>query len=85
METKFIGEKVRHNQLKTILVNHVLEGSRTKLVVTVIDRGPGYDAFHKKYKGVKTKNGWYRGENREFGNQDIIHINSIQKPHAAAI
>lgn len=54
------------------LVTEIKKNSRTMVTVKDIDRGPGWCNDTKKYIGVKTPNGWYRGQNHDF-KTGIIH------------
>lgn len=52
----------------------MVEGSRTLVIVKDIERGKGWDESTQSYKGIFTKNGWYRGENDGYGDEVEIHI-----------
>lgn len=77
MEAIKIGGTYNHRYLGKVVVLSKVEKSRTKYNVECVDRGPGWDEKTKSYKGVKNSVGWYRGENRQFGHQDIVHKNEL--------
>ena len=63
----------------------MVEGSRTKAIVKDIERGPGWDETSQSYKGVSTKNGWFRGKNNGFGDELEIHIKYINELNAVEL
>jgi len=77
-QNAYIGKIVSASGIGRVKVLSAVINSRTLLNVLQINRGEGYDEVSKKYKGVKTSTGWYRGENREFGKTDTIHLNTIE-------
>lgn len=76
---KLIDKYFKHKDLGEVKVLSKVEKSRTKVLVRVIDRGPGYDHDKKRYRGVRTKGGWYRGENREYGTEHEVHHKDLTK------
>lgn len=66
-----------HDDLGEIKVINKVEKSRTKYIVKILERGPGWDSSTQNYKGVKVKSGWFRGENREFETEHIVHKNTL--------
>jgi len=73
----YLNKRYMHNDLGLIEVISVAPKSRTKVAVKILDRGKGWDENKQRYKGVRISTGWYRGENREYGNVDIVHINTL--------
>lgn len=71
---KLVGKTKTHPKLGKVLVTSIQNNSRVLVNVECIDRGEGYDEATGKYKGVKVKGGWYRGENRLFGVKEVAHI-----------
>lgn len=61
---------------------NMVEGSRTKVIVRDIERGLGWDEATQSYKGVGTKNGWFRGQNKGFDDELEIHIKYINELNA---
>lgn len=74
----YLNKNFVHDSLGKVEVMAVEENSRTKVIVNVIDRGKGWNETKRKYTGVNISTGWYRGENREFGNIDIVHIKTLK-------
>lgn len=74
----YLNKEFVHDSLGKVEVMAVEENSRTKVIVKVIDRGEGWDKTKRKYTGVNISTGWYRGENREFGNIDVVHIKTLK-------
>lgn len=82
----YIGKVLNHPQLGKVTVDSKVANSRTMVEVTVIDRGEGWNELKQRYTGV-TKHGvdfkgrkttsWQRGENKQFGHKDIVHINTL--------
>jgi len=68
-----IGNLVTLNHQGVYKVIAKQPNSRTLLLLEDIDRGKGWCDATKKYVGVKTPNGWYRGQNYDYGNQIIRH------------
>lgn len=75
---EYLGKEFVHDSLGKVEVMAVEDNSRTKVIVKVIDRGKGWDETKRKYIGVKVSTGWYRGENRQFGNVDVVHIKTLK-------
>lgn len=83
-----LHKEMIHSTLGKVFVEKAVENSRTKVVVTVLDRGKGWDDLRQSYKGVRTvtKNlfghtesqTWSRGENYTHGQTDEVHINSLR-------
>lgn len=57
----------------------MVEGSITKVIVKDIERGQGWCENTRSYKGVNTGSGWYRGENKGFGDELEVHIKDINE------
>lgn len=76
---KLIGKTCTHPNLKLVTVDGVHENSRVLVDVTVIDRGKGYNDIKQRYTGIRISTGWYRGENRDFGNKDFVHHHSLKQ------
>ena len=83
---KFIGKVAKHTILGKVTVDSAVDKSRVNVNVTCIDRGIGYDEISGTYKGVK-KSGisggvrvsrWSRGENKQFGHKDVVHIKTLE-------
>jgi len=74
---KLVGKIKKHQVLGKVCVDRVHAQTRTKVEVTVLDRGKGYNEIKETYTGVKVKKGWYRGENREYGTKHVVHINEL--------
>lgn len=74
---KLVGKIKKHPDLGKVSVDRVHGVSRTKVEVTVIDRGAGWCPITETYKGVRFKGGWKRGQNHEFGSKHIVHINEF--------
>jgi hypothetical protein len=68
-----IGKEFVHEKYGLILVKNKIPKSRTKLSVEIIERGPGYNPILNKYTGVKSKSGWYRGQNYAYGDVKEVH------------
>jgi hypothetical protein len=81
---KYIGNTYLHPRYKKVEVMKQIPGSRTKLEVKIVDRGPGYDETKKKYTGVRFKSGWCRGQNYAHGELKIIHYKEL-KPISSEI
>jgi hypothetical protein len=73
-----IGKRFTHDTLGKVQVVAVVEKSRTKVQVSILDRGKGYNKKTKKYSGVRNSVGWYRGQNRQYGNVDEVHIKTLK-------
>ena len=67
-----IGKMATHPQLGRVLVISVPEKSRTKVEVRCVDRGPGWNRDKQKYTGVRLFQGWIRGENKQYGHEDVV-------------
>lgn len=75
---KFIGKIKRHPTFGKVSVDRVHGKTRTKVEITCLERGEGWNEIKEKYVGVKTKSGWRRGQNREYGTKHIVHINELK-------
>jgi hypothetical protein len=75
---KYVGKVYVHKTLGKVTVDNIHESSRVLVDVTSVDRGEGWDEIRQTYKGVKRTNGWFRGENKQFGHKDVVHINELQ-------
>lgn len=75
---KLVGKVKNHTTLGKVTVDSIHNDSRVMVNITVIDRGRGYDEISGSYKGVRIRTGWYRGENRQFGHKDVIHIKELK-------
>ena len=88
MKTKeLVGKEVNHYHLGRVLIISVPKGSRVKLEVECIDRGPGWDDVRQTYTGVRAQflsddglrsKTWHRGENKQYGFKDIINIKELR-------
>jgi len=58
-------------------VDGIHEGSRVYVDVTVVDRGKGWSEKTQSYRCYTCSLGWSRGENREFGQKDHVHFNTL--------
>lgn len=76
---KLVGKIMFHPDNGKVSVDRVHGKSRTKVEVTNLDRGAGWCDITNKYKGVKTKGGWQRGQRHDFGETDVVHINELSK------
>ena len=75
---KLVGKIKRHSTLGKVSVDRVHGVGRTKVEVTVLERGKGWCDKTETYVGVKSKRGWMRGQNRDFGSKHIVHINDLK-------
>ncbi len=83
----YVGKYCHHQTHGEMFVDELPARSRTFVLATITDRGPGWDERTQSYKGhsctIKDSNGqivsasWSRGENREFGNQHLVHIKDL--------
>lgn len=73
-----IGKKFTHDDLGNVEVVGVVDNSRTKVLVSILDKGKGYNEKTGTYKGYKNSVGWMRGENREYGNVDEVHFKTLK-------
>ena len=84
---KGIKVKVIENNNKVWIgeIIKMKKGSRTKVLIKDIERGPGWDAKRDEYVGLYCydKNGnflsWNRGENFGYGQISTVHINQLEK------
>lgn len=74
---KYVGKVLKHPDLGNVTVDSTHEGSRVLVDVSVIDRGKGWNEIKQTYTGHKNSVGWMRGENRQFGHKDVVHINTL--------
>lgn len=72
-----IGDIVTHNYIGACEVIEHVKGSRTRVKIECIDRGPGWIKEKQKYIGVRKDGSWSRGENRHFGMVDTVHIKEL--------
>ena len=63
-----IGKEAMLDDQKVLVLKKV-DGTRTKVLVQYIDRGKGWDEKSQSYKGIKTHDGWQRGQNYRYGNK----------------
>jgi len=75
----YIGKRFIHDDLGKVEVVSVVDKSRTKVMALVLDRGKGWYKRTETYTGHKNSVGWMRGENREYGNVDEVHIKNLAK------
>jgi len=75
---EMVGKRFTHPDLGNVEVVSKEDKSRTKVLVKVLDKGKGFNEQSGTYKGVRISTGWYRGENREYGNIDIVHKNTLK-------
>lgn len=82
----YVGNTYTHPELGKVIVDSKVENSRTKLNVTCIDRGEGWNEIKEIYVGVKTHgidhegkktSTWKRGENKQYGFKDEVHYNTL--------
>jgi hypothetical protein len=76
---KYIGNTYLHARYKKVEVLSAVPKSRTLVEIKIIERGPGYDPDKQKYTGVKSKSGWYRGENYAYGTITTTHYKELQQ------
>lgn len=74
---KLVGKIKRHSDLGKVCVDRVHGTTRTKVEVTCLDRGEGWNEIKQTYVGVKFKGGWKRGQNHEYGSKHVVHINEL--------
>lgn len=74
---KYVGKEMLHPDLGKVKVLSIVKHSRVKVNVQVIDKGRGFNEVKDRYTGVRIKTGWYRGENREYGHEDEVHIKDL--------
>lgn len=75
---KFLDKELLTQHYGLVQVLGTVKDSRVKLRVKEIDRGKGWNEKLKTYTGVKSRHGWVRGENPNFGEIHEIHINEIE-------
>lgn len=85
---QLIGKVCRHSTMGRVRVDHLVPGSRTVVVATVIDRGAGWDETSKTYKGVKLTrkdelgavgaSAWSRSQNRDHGTRHEVHVDALE-------
>lgn len=73
-----LNKTFNHFDLGKVKVISKVERSRTKYIVKCIDKGRGWSEKLQSYKGIRTKTGWFRGENREFDTEHIVHKNTLK-------
>lgn len=71
------GKQVRHSTGGKYKIIGFTPKSRTMVEIEDIDRGAGWDEDTQTYIGVKTKGGWFRGENKGFGDRHIVHRKTL--------
>jgi ribonuclease PH len=74
---KIVGKKMYHKKYGKVKVIATVDGTRTKVTVIELDRGAGWDENAKRYKGIKRKSGWSRGENYGFGQSHETHFKDL--------
>lgn len=74
----YLNKEYMHDNLGLVEVVSIEPKSRTKVAVKILNRGKGFDEKTQRYKGVRISTGWYRGENRQYGDLDIVHINTLK-------
>ena len=74
--SNLIGKTMTHPDLGRVKV----KAKKSNVIVTVvsIDKGQGWDERSQSYKGHKNCIGWMRGENREHGKEDEVHIKDLK-------
>ena len=80
MKTSIINTIMQHSKLGNVLILSKKPKSRTIYSVEQIDRGRGWNEEKQTFTGWKTKNGqnWSRGENKEFGKIQDVHIKELK-------
>lgn len=82
MKTSIINTVMKHDKLGNVLILSKKPNSRTIYNVEQIDRGAGWDDEKQIYTGhsAKFKTGvkWARGENKEFGKLQDVHIKELK-------
>lgn len=71
------GKELFCNKIGLVKVIERAPKSITRVIVEEIDRGSGYDERTDTYIGVKSKKGWQRGENFDFGKTHEVHIKEL--------
>lgn len=74
---KLIGKEFLHQDHGRVKVTGLVPKSHTKIEVEVTFKGKGWSEKHQAFKGYKNRIGWMRGQNREFGMDDVIRIDSL--------
>lgn len=75
----YIGKKFLYRGIGEVEVIDKVRKSITKVLVKETDRGRGYDERTDSYIGVKSPNGWIRGENKDFGREHEAHIRDLSE------
>lgn len=82
----YVGKEFTHPELGKVIVDSRVEGSRTLVNVTCIDKGAGWNEKKQAYTGVTTHGkdhkgqkttSWSRKENKHYGNTDVVHIKTL--------
>lgn len=82
----YIGKNFHHSELGNVIVDSRVEGSRTLVNVTCLDKGEGWNEKKQEYTGVTTHGkdhkgqkttSWARGENRQYLHKDQVHIKTL--------
>lgn len=82
----YIGKEFTHPALGKVIVDSRVEGSRTLVNVTCIDKGAGWNEKKQAYTGVTTHGkdhkgqkttSWVRGENKQYLDKDQVHIKTL--------
>ena len=74
---KLIGKEFLHEDHGKVRVTGLVDKSHTKIEAEVTFKGKGFNEKTQSFKGWRNRIGWMRGENREFGMNDIIRIDSL--------
>lgn len=83
---KIKGKEAIHPHLGRVLITGSPKRSRVMVNIQCIDRGPGWDDVKERYVGVRASymaqdgrrtRTWYRGENRQYGAEDTVHVNDL--------
>lgn len=82
----YVGKTFHHIELGNVIVDSRVEGSRTLVNVTSLDKGKGWNEKKQAYTGVTTHGkdhkgrkttSWVRGENRQYLDKDQVHIKTL--------
>ncbi len=80
MEFKDIksGAKVRAPNIQLGTLIGRIGTSNTKIEVQDDFKGLGWSEKHQRYMGKKKKNGWFRGENLDYGTIHPYHRKDVE-------
>ena len=83
-----VGKEMTHRSIGRCVVDSAVKGSFSMVNITVLDRGAGWNDITQRYDGVKMTikdslgrvlaSYWHRGENRDYGKQFRVHVNSLK-------